>query len=1426
MALGPFISYVPPGVYTRTLAETNVSNVVAGLRLPALIGVGQEELEQTDLELVRGSSTSVDQQITAEDVSEGWVVDATNPQNLILGVQDGTRVTFKVRNFPIVTGDGTGRTSNDTRSVTVTVNGSPVAVGSIQGAKGLVTLQVPTQPTDTVRCTYYFHRGDTGFVDDVSDQVTTTNALLVTPATEPFNVVLGTSDVFKFTVNGATTSVTFAPNTTTTAASLKSQIDAALIPGLTTTVFVDSQGLNRLQFTSTVSLKVEDGNANGILGFTNGTQTNRNTSFWVYQRPIVDGTSGGIITTDPSKVVVKVNSTQVIPSAVDGTNGIVTLLTPPAPGSTVTIEYFSNTWQDTFDYLPNTSVTSVIRAGISPQRNDYLQGQDFVISNPSPDVSIINWGTGYSVSATRTTAGATPFDTRQVIPTLIDQQFFLAQCATVVDTSVIPAVTSTTEFLLPEIPTTGNGRNSTLGLALFNSVTNGRTDLDTNRPDLVKVYAGRNLRDALNRPQQTVTVVDGPNRKITLKNPVPPDWKVYATFYYNKITDDSYLLTCTTPGAVGVGQYTVFSTLLGTNLYQTRFGTKTGLSTTVEWPRGVETIPDAFHTGAGTPVSETVTVTFGVLAATNAAYTNKGAGPWSFYTPSSGTWVTKLNGSDVSTNLAAAAPGYLVSAGVTVNGSNQINVPASPNNQLNLTIDGTDVTVNLTTGLRTPTQIVADINAAIDATVPFAPGPNLLASFAQVGGSGGKVFFIIKAFSTPAGLPGGFDHKSYVRVRQGTVEGVLGFTTFQRADGTPLAINKPATVLSTFAGPFNITAGINDILQFRLNGVDHTITLTAGPSVSAASIVSTINGVVGSTVASVGTLDNLNKVRLTSTTNDTQSQILLGNGTANSVLGFTQGQIGAQTLVGVQEVVDVLLATSGFLTAGVAYKTTIGSQDFITIESLTTGTTTSSVAFTAGSNSAFNIMTGTRITPGVDGDIGEDARDNFTVSSSNVLGSSGTGIPGQTYTDARTGLRFTLLPASTGVYWDGITPLSPPTFTLVVSPTFNVSPSVPTYAVAGLELIVANTVGVGVSDVSTVQTFNPGGVEPANGDFYFISYRYLKQDYSTRIFQQLKTIEANFGRTSAENRITMGAYLSILNGSILVALKQVQKQPNTNQASAATFNSAIAELATPLAGNVKPDILIPLGTDTAIYSFLTNHCETQSNIRNQSERMGYIGFASGTTPTSAQTIAQGLGSNRIMAFYPDSSVITLTDEVGQTFETLVDGSFYAAAVSGSAVSPAVDVATPFSRRRIQGFTRIPRILDPVEANQTAVAGVTLLEDLSPVIRIRQGFTTKMDSILTRLPTVTQISDFVQQQSRLILDSFVGTKFLSNRTNEVEVSMTALLKQLIQAEIIGAFNGVTAEVDPDDPTILRFEAFYQPIFPLLYLVLTFNLRARI
>lgn len=1634
MSFGPFATYVPPGVYSRTLTEANVASLIAGLRIPFIIGVGQEELEQDDLEMVRGSSSTLDEQIVNEDVTLRWVVDNTNPSNPTLGASDGSQVTFQVRNFPLVDGQGFGRVTNDSRSVSVTVNGAPVAVGNVLGSMGEVTLQVPPQATDNVRVTYYFHRGDTAFTDDVSSQVSTVNPSITTPGFEPFVIVTGTNDTLKISVNGgAEYTVTFLAGSST-ASSLKTQIDASAIPGLSTSVSSDNEGKNHLKFTAVSSITIGSGTVNGILGLSSGQRASGNTQFRVFQRPMVDGTSGGITTTDTSKVVVKVNNVQVIPTAVDGTNGLVTVAIAPPPGSVVTINYWANTWQDTFDYLPNTLVTNVIRCGISSNRSDYIQNQDFVVVNPSPDVSIVHWGTSYSVSSTLNTPGTEPFDSSQIVPTLVDDKLYLVECEPYVDTTVIPAAVSNTVFVLPEVPTTGNGRDSVLGTTLFNSVANNRQDLITNRPDLIIARVGRTLEDALNRPAATVIAVDGPNRKITIKDAIPPDWTVFATFYYNRIVDDTYIITNKIAGPIGVGQYEVFSSLTNENLYQVRFGTKNALPQTIQWPRGVEQIPDAMHVG-GAPVGETVTVTFDQAPATNAVYTNQGAQPYSFYSASAA-WNTLVNGSTVATTLGTAACAYLVSQAVPLSGGNLVTtITSGTNDTFDLIVDGVDIggaemtpstgwtstgwtgtynsfthttgntsalsntlaavsgvtyilaititnrtagtvtatfgdgttgaitsttTVTFTStattalsiapsstfdgtvsvsikrilkipaGHPTPAAIATAVNAAIDATPGFVvTAPNYL--FTPIPGPGASTnstFFVIRSLTTPGALPGGFDSASSVAIGQGTAETALGFTTFQSAVGTPGALNKPATLLSSNAEPFTFTTGVNDTLNVRLNGIDlsavltneitpttgyagtnwtttyNTFTHTTGStdpltnpmaaiagatynitvtitnptaetvtvalggdssgaisttttfsltatttasltitptsdfsgtvainiqSTSAEVIAPQIQAVISSQgSASVGILANAGKIRITSNLVSSQSTVLILAGTANSVLGFTESQLGSQTLVTVQEVVDSLMGTLTFavsswgsppvpLAAGaVAYPTVLNNQTYLTIESLTTGSL-SSVGFSSGT--AFNSTTGTGIVPGTSGDNGEDATDIFVVTSSNANGSSGTGYPGQTYTDARTGLRFSILPSTTSYAIGG-------SFTLVISQAFQVNPGIPYYFIPGLETIVNNTVNVGMNDTANIQTFNPSGLEPRNGDYYYISYRYMKQDFSTRIFTTFKTIEANYGKLSAENRVTLGAYLAILNGAVLVGITQVTKVPNTNQASAQSFITAINGLATPLPGNIKPDVLVPLSSDTAVYSALTQHCEVMSNIRNQSERMGMIGFASGTSPITAQTIAKNLFSSRIVAYYPDSAVVTFTDELGSTYESLVDGTFFAAAVAGAVCSPAIDVATPYTHRHIQGFTRIPRIMDPVEANQTAVAGITVLEDLQPVIRIRQGLTTNMSSVLTRLPTVTQIADYVSISARSVLDAFVGTKFLSSRTNEVEVSMTSLFKQLIQQEIVAAFTGISATVDPNDPTTLNAEAYYQPIFPLLFLVLTFNLRARV
>jgi hypothetical protein len=137
---------------------------------------------------------------------------------------------------------------------------------------------------------------------------------------------------------------------------------------------------------------------------------------------------------------------------------------------------------------------------------------------------------------------------------------------------------------------------------------------------------------------------------------------------------------------------------------------------------------------------------------------------------------------------------------------------------------------------------------------------------------------------------------------------------------------------------------------------------------------------------------------------------------------------------------------------------------------------------------------------------------------------------------------------------------------------------------------------------------------------------------------------------------------------------------------------------------------------------------------------------------------------------------------------------------------------------------LARVLDAVEQNQVAVKGVTILEDRNPVIRIRQGFTTDMSNVLTKTPTVIQIADEVQRQARATLDRFVGAKFLPGITNQIEGQLSSTLKSLVEAQIITAYSGVSARVSPEDPTVCEVTAAIAPVFPLLYIVITFNLRA--
>lgn len=623
----------PPGVYTRTRFESPVSGVLAGVRIPVLIGTGNELLQQQDLEIIRGSSSSVDQQVPQEDETGRAVVEITLAGQVVLGDFNGARRRIQVRNFPITSGDGSGRTATDPSSILVTINGRPDVVLSVARADiGVIEISTAPLLTDDVRVTYFFKRTDTFMTDNVSEQVSQENAVL-NGAIGNLYEFTSTTNVFNVRVDddqNQEISVTF-PVGSVSAATVSALINgAAAATSLVASPYTNNFGLTAVRLVADRDLQILEGSANAILGFTAGQRTNRNNVFYTFNGPIVDGSNGGITTTDTSKVTVRVNGTQVIPFSVDGQTRAVTLSFAPEANSVVTIQYYFNTWQDTFDYLANTNVTNVVRCGIVPGNSDFIEGADFILKD-----DLIVWGTSFLVSPGMTTVGAPEFGPTQISGMLVDNRWFLAETTAVVDTSVTPPVESRRQFRLPAQPTTGNGRDNPLGTTTYLSVSNNRWDLPTNNPNLVQAYWGFGIQDAIERGTVVVTAVEGTT--ITLHEAVPVGARVYATFYYNILEDNEYTLEVQTSGPSGVGTYFVRDEN-GNPIYTARLGTKGAALTgvTLQFPSGSELTPDVhFEGGTGGPVEETLTVQFADEDGTIAKYTVPGSGPYAFVSDAS-----------------------------------------------------------------------------------------------------------------------------------------------------------------------------------------------------------------------------------------------------------------------------------------------------------------------------------------------------------------------------------------------------------------------------------------------------------------------------------------------------------------------------------------------------------------------------------------------------------------------------------------------------------------------------------------------------------------------------------------------------------------------------------------------------------------------
>ena len=536
--------YNPPSVLVETNTEFTQPVVYGNSKILAIVGVSDETKFASSVEVIRGSSSALDNPIFGEDQSEQFLASAT-------GAYVPT-YTFSVDHFPIVDGTGRGRVTKDPTSVTVYVNGDIANVVSIDGALGKITLQTPPFPGDQVTVDYFFKKTDTYIASEdlsfVIPSAAKVNAFTLfapaSPTDIPATLALalsnpGTAGNYIDASNGVAISFKAVGSPDSGAISGNGTNHLTIDIKKDATVYRTAAELaaliNTLAFSKTGGSIIATLTGNGVcddslagqtFNFEGGAGQASATMFQVKHLPIVDGSNGGVPTTTATDIEVFVNNIKTSVVSVNGSKGLFTLATPVAEGSSLKVNYYTNTYRDTFDELPNKDILSVSQCGYSPKGVDFIPDANFVL-----DQDTINWGTAVKSYPLSTSNEATPFGSNVITTELVDDSIYLAQASGVCDGQNIT-------FSLAATPVDGTGKS-----------------VISDDPSSITVYVGPDPVAALMLGPVKVIRLTGSLGQFMLQQPPAANQKVFATYFESRVSDLAYTLTSVLSGPAGVGTF-------------------------------------------------------------------------------------------------------------------------------------------------------------------------------------------------------------------------------------------------------------------------------------------------------------------------------------------------------------------------------------------------------------------------------------------------------------------------------------------------------------------------------------------------------------------------------------------------------------------------------------------------------------------------------------------------------------------------------------------------------------------------------------------------------------------------------------------------------------------------------------------------------
>jgi hypothetical protein len=373
------------------------------------------------------------------------------------------------------------------------------------------------------------------------------------------------------------------------------------------------------------------------------------------------------------------------------------------------------------------------------------------------------------------------------------------------------------------------------------------------------------------------------------------------------------------------------------------------------------------------------------------------------------------------------------------------------------------------------------------------------------------------------------------------------------------------------------------------------------------------------------------------------------------------------------------------------------------------------------------------------------------------------------------------------------------------------------------------TLGVGftnpiLANATVLVTLQPD--EPASGQEYYVTYYKVLNNFTLTEYTAETDIRAAHGdislsnstdTTTAPNKLTIGAFLSLRNGSQSVIVGQLNNTSwgDKYNPTESEFNASLNVQLEALKNQIDFKLyVIPMTNFSTSINYVWNHCKLMSAPENKGERTCIAGLARGTSVATFVSTATAYASTRLILMAP--SEVRFSDLTA----VQLAGDIAASAFSGLRVNtPRVSQA--MTGQALTGIT-IETIYAPSQQRDLLGSGLAVLVSKAGVVSILHDKSTDVSTPDTEENAIIELADYLKKITRETLyNVYKGAPITKLLPSAMGTTLAKLLEKEITNVNIVEYRDISIMQDTVDPRLVLVNCKIKPIYSLTFINITMS-----